>query len=81
MLRAAKARGFLGGSGGMLPRKIFKIRTPEMPFPAIWALNSKLQYDLKKGQNFANLPYFSQKWQFDHQFEEALQNGKLGIQG
>jgi hypothetical protein len=81
MLRATKSRGFLGGSGGMTPQNILKIRTPEMPFPAILALNSKLQYDLKKGQNFAILPYFSQKWQFDHQFEEALQNGKLRIQG
>jgi hypothetical protein len=61
--------------------KILKIRTPEMPFAAILALNSKLQYDLKKGQNFAILPYFSQKWQFDHQFEEVLQNCKLRIQG
>jgi hypothetical protein len=60
------------GSGGMPPRKILKIRTPEMPFPAIWALNSKLPYDLKKGQNFTNLPYFSQKCQFGYQFEEAL---------
>jgi hypothetical protein len=49
-----------------------------MPLTAIWAWNSKL---LQKGENFANSPYFSQKWQFDHQFEEALQKGKLGIQG
>ena len=27
------------GSGGILPREILKTRTPEMPFPAIWALN------------------------------------------
>jgi hypothetical protein len=55
------ARLSRGGWGHAPPRKFLKIRTPEMPFPAILALNSKLQYDLKKGQNFAILPYFSQK--------------------
>jgi hypothetical protein len=35
----------------MLP-EILKIRTLEMPFPAIWALNYELQFDFKKG-NYA----------------------------
>jgi hypothetical protein len=26
---------FLGGSGGRVPRKVFKFRVPEMPFPGI----------------------------------------------
>ena len=27
---------FLAGSGGMPPRKIFKFRVSEMPFPGLW---------------------------------------------
>jgi hypothetical protein len=27
---------FLGGSGGMPPRKIFKFRVSAMPFPGLW---------------------------------------------
>ena len=33
-LRAPKVRAILGGSGGMLPRKILKSRVPQMRFPA-----------------------------------------------
>ena len=33
---APKAREPLGGSGGMLPRKILKNRVSLMPFPAFW---------------------------------------------
>ena len=36
-----------------------KIRTLEMPFPAIWALNYELQYDFKKGKTLEIVPYFS----------------------
>jgi hypothetical protein len=35
----------------MPPWIILKIRTLEMPFPAIWALNYELQFDLKKRKN------------------------------
>jgi hypothetical protein len=38
---------------------ILKIRTLEMPFPAIWALNYELQYDFKKGKTLEIVPYFS----------------------
>jgi hypothetical protein len=40
---AAGAR-VVGGSGGILPRKILKTRTSEMPFPAIWALTYENQF-------------------------------------
>ena len=40
---AAGAR-VVGGSGGILPRKILKTRTAEMPFPAIWALTYENQF-------------------------------------
>ena len=43
------------GGPGVCPRNILKIRTLEMPFPAIWALNYELQYDFKKGKI---VPYF-----------------------
>jgi hypothetical protein len=47
----------LGGSG-VCPRKILKIRTLEMPFPAMWALNCELQFDFKKGKTLEIMPYF-----------------------
>ena len=34
---SAEGASFLEGYGGILPRKILKTRTLEMPFPAIWA--------------------------------------------
>jgi hypothetical protein len=37
---------FLGGPGVCPPGKFLKIRTLEMPFPAIWALINELQFDL-----------------------------------
>jgi hypothetical protein len=40
------------------PRKILKIRTLEMSFPAIWALNYELQFDIKKGKTLEIMPYF-----------------------
>ncbi len=40
---AAGAR-VVGGSRGILPRKILKTRTPEMPFSAIWALTYESQF-------------------------------------
>jgi hypothetical protein len=42
----------------MTPRKILKIRTLEIPFPAIWALNYELQFDFKKGKTLEIMPYF-----------------------
>ena len=33
---SAEHASFLGGSGGMAPRKILKFRTSEMRFPAFW---------------------------------------------
>jgi hypothetical protein len=33
------------GVQGYAPGKILKIRTLEMPFPAIWALNYELYFD------------------------------------
>jgi hypothetical protein len=41
---SAEGASFLGGSR-YAPRKILKIRTLEMPFPAIWALNYELQFE------------------------------------
>ena len=38
------------GGPGVCPRESLKIRTLEMPFPAIWALNCELQFDFKKGK-------------------------------
>ena len=38
-IRAPKGASSVEGSGWVLPREFFKTRTPEMPFPAIWALN------------------------------------------
>ena len=32
---SAEGASFVGGYGGILPRKILKTRTSEMPFPAI----------------------------------------------
>jgi hypothetical protein len=46
------------GVQGYAPRKILKIRTLEMPFPAIWALNCELQFDFKKGKTLEIVPYF-----------------------
>ena len=45
-------------SPGLCPRKILKIRTLEMPFPAIWALNYEVQFDFKKGKTLEIMPYF-----------------------
>jgi hypothetical protein len=47
----------LGGPGVCLPGKFLKIRTLEMPFPAIWALNYELQFDFKKGKTLEIVPY------------------------
>jgi hypothetical protein len=44
--------------GPYAPRKILKIRTLEMPFPAIWALNYELQFDFKKGKTLEIVLYF-----------------------
>ncbi len=41
---SAKGARFVGGSGGILSRKILKTRTSEMPFPAIWALTYGNQF-------------------------------------
>jgi hypothetical protein len=41
----------LGGSGGMPPRKIFEIWSPETPFPAFWAAYFLLKFE-PKGPNF-----------------------------
>jgi hypothetical protein len=54
---SAEGASSLGGSG-VCPRKILKIRTLEMPFPAIWALNYELQFDFKKGKTLEIMPYF-----------------------
>ena len=43
---------------GYALRNNLKIRTLEMPFPAIWALNYELQYDFKKGKTLEIVPYF-----------------------
>jgi hypothetical protein len=43
---------------GYALQNILKIRTLEMPFPAIWALNYELQYDFKKGKTLEIVPYF-----------------------
>ena len=54
---SAEDASFLGGPG-YAPRIILKIRTLEMPFPAIWALNYELQFDFKKGKTLEIVPYF-----------------------
>jgi hypothetical protein len=41
----------LGGSGGMPPRKIFEIWSPETPFPAFWAAYFLLKFE-PKSPNF-----------------------------
>ena len=46
---SAEGVSSLVGSG-VCAQKIWKIRTLEMPFPAIWALNHELQFDFKKGK-------------------------------
>jgi hypothetical protein len=43
---------------GVCPQKMLKIRTLEMPFSAIWALNCELQFDFKKGTTLEIVPYF-----------------------
>jgi hypothetical protein len=43
---------------GVCSWKILKIRTLEMPFPAIWALHYELQFDFKKGKTLEIMPYF-----------------------
>ncbi len=58
---AAGAR-VVGGSGGILPRKILKTRTSEMPFPAIWALTYENQFHWNKGHNLRKFNiYYCQK--------------------
>ena len=47
-----------GVEGYVAPHKILKIRTLEMPFPAIWALNYELHFDFKKGKTLEIVPYF-----------------------
>jgi hypothetical protein len=54
---SAECASSLGGSG-VCPPKILKIRTLEMSFPAIWALNYELQFDFKKGKTLEIMPYF-----------------------
>jgi hypothetical protein len=54
---SAEGASSLGGPV-ICPRKILKIRTLEMPFPAIWALNYELQFDFKKGKTLEFVPYF-----------------------
>ena len=49
---SAEGVSSLVGSG-VCAQKIWKIRTLEMPFPAIWALNHELQFDFKKGKTLA----------------------------
>jgi hypothetical protein len=56
--RAFQRRELPRGFRGMPPREILKIRTLEMPFPAIWALNYELQFDFKKGKTLEIMPYF-----------------------
>ena len=54
---SAEGASSLGVHGYAL-RNILQIRTLEMPFPAIWALNYELQYDFKKGKTLEILLYF-----------------------
>ena len=54
---SAEGASSLGGPGEC-PGKILKIRTLEMPFPALWALNYELQFDFKKGKTLEIMPYF-----------------------
>ena len=49
---SAEGASSLGGSGAL------KIRTLEMSFPTIWALNYELQFDFKKGKTLEIMPYF-----------------------
>jgi hypothetical protein len=46
------------GDPGICPQKNLKIRTLEMPFSAIWALNCELQFDFKKVKTLEIVPYF-----------------------
>jgi hypothetical protein len=46
------------GGPGVCSRKILKIRTLEMPFPAVWALNYELQFDFRKGKTLEIMQYF-----------------------
>jgi hypothetical protein len=54
---SAEGASSLGGPG-ICPQKILKIRTLEMPFSAIWALNCELQFDFKKVKTLEIVPYF-----------------------
>ena len=49
----------LGGSGGMLPQKILKTRTPQMPFPAFWRGNFKQKSTAKMSKKIAKLVIYS----------------------
>jgi hypothetical protein len=50
-----KGTSSLGGPG-VCTWNILKIRTLEMPFPAIWTLNFELQFDFKKGKTLEIMP-------------------------
>ena len=49
----------LGGSGGMLPQKILKTRTPQMLFPAFWRANFKQKLTAKMSKKIAKLVIYS----------------------
>ena len=49
----------LGGSGGMLPQKILKTRTPQMLFPAFWRVNFKQKSTAKMSKKIAKLVIYS----------------------
>jgi hypothetical protein len=54
---SAEGASSLGGSD-YARWKILKLRTLEIPFPAIWALNYELQFDFKKGKTLEIMLYF-----------------------
>ena len=49
----------LGGSGGMLPQKILKTRTPQMLFPVFWRVNFKQKSTVKMSKKIAKLVIYS----------------------
>jgi hypothetical protein len=56
---SAEGASSIGGPGVCPPPgKSLKIRTLEMPFSAIWALNYELQFDFKKVKTLEIVPYF-----------------------
>ena len=54
---SAEGASSLGGPG-VCPRKMLKIRTLVMPFPAIWVLNYELQFDFRKGKTLCHISEF-----------------------